>query len=82
MRRTASRVLAGAYTGAPVLMLLGEKDDKGRPPCSWTGARSPSTRMLAACVAAGPGYTLAFDGTTRNTSTADTVAFLQRHLDP
>jgi cytochrome c2 len=37
---------------------------------------------IAACVAAGPGYTMAFDGTTRTKSTADTVAFLQHHLDP
>ena len=37
---------------------------------------------VAACVAAGPGYTVAFDGTTRTKSTADSLAFLQRHLNP
>jgi hypothetical protein len=37
---------------------------------------------LAACVAAGPGYSMAFDATTRTKSTADTVAFLQRQLRP
>ena len=37
---------------------------------------------LAACVAAGPGCSMAFDATTRTKSTADTVAFLQRHLRP
>jgi len=37
---------------------------------------------LAACVAAGQGYTVAFDETTRTKSTADTLAFLQRHLNP
>jgi hypothetical protein len=37
---------------------------------------------LAACIAAGPGYTMAFDETTRTRSTADTLAFLQRHLHP
>jgi len=35
---------------------------------------------LAACRAAGPGYSMASDANTRTKSTADTVAFLQRHL--
>lgn len=135
---------AGAYTGAPILMLLGERDDNlpvakvdgylayasgaGHPAPittvaypgafhAWTvstvgaprfypqylstrkcpvilfGRGAPTVLVdgraqpfdpdaLAACVAAGPGYTMAFDGTTRTKSTADTVAFLQRHLDP
>jgi len=133
---------AGAYTGAPILMLLGEKDDNlpvakvegylayasgaGHPAPitavvypgafhAWTvptlgaprfypqygstrkcpfilfGRGAPTVLMdgraesfdpdaFAACRAAGPGYTMAFDATTRTKSTADTVAFLQRHL--
>ena len=139
-----ARAEAGAYTGAPILMLLGEKDDNlpvakvesylayaggaGHPapittvvyPAAfhaWTvpTLRAPrfyaqyvSTRkcpvilfgrgapavlvdgraqpfdpnVVAACVAAGPGYSMGFDATTRTKSTADTVAFLQRHLRP
>ena len=138
------RAEKGAYTGAPILMLLGEKDDNvpvakvdgylayasgaGHPvPITtvvypgafhaWTvptlgaprfspqylstrkcpvilfGRGAPTVLVdgraqpldpdaIAACVAAGPGYTMAFDGTTRTKSTADTVAFLQHHLDP
>jgi hypothetical protein len=37
---------------------------------------------LAACLAAGPGYSMAFDATARTKSTAGTLAFLQRHLRP
>ena len=139
-----ARADAGAYTGAPILMLLGEKDDNlpvpkaegylayanraGHPAPittavypdafhAWTVptlgaprfyAQYLSTRKcpvilfargaptvlvdgraqpfdpdaLAACVAAGPGYTMAFDAATRTRSTADTTAFLQRHLRP
>ncbi len=139
-----ARAETGAYTGAPILMLLGEKDDNlpvakvegylayasgaGHPAPNttvvypgafhaWTvpilgaprfNAQYLSTRKcpvilfgrgaptvlvdgraqpfdpdaLAACVAAGPGYSMAFDATTRTKSTADTVAFLQRHLRP
>jgi dienelactone hydrolase len=139
-----ARAEAGAYTGAPILMLLGEVDDNlpvakvegylayangaGHPAPittvvypgafhAWTvptlgaprfyaqylstrkcpvilfGRGAPTVLVdgraqpldpdaLAACVAAGPGYTMAFDGTTRTKSTADTLAFLQRHLDP
>ena len=135
---------AGAYTGVPILMLLGETDDNlpvakvegylayangaGHPAPittvvypgafhAWTvptlgaprfyaqylstrkcpvilfGRGAPTVLVdgraqpldpdaLATCVAAGPGYTMAFDGTTRTKSTADTLAFLQRHLDP
>lgn len=138
------RAEAGAYSGAPILMLLGEKDDNlpvakvdgylayasgaGHPAPitpvvypgafhAWTvptlgasrfypqylstrkcpvilfGRGAPTVLVdgraqpldpdaLAACVAAGPGYTMAFDGTTRTKSAADTIAFLQRHLDP
>ena len=137
-----ARAEAGAYTGAPILMLLGEKDDNlpvakvegylayasgaGHPAPittvvypgafhAWTVptlgaprfyAQYASTRKcpfilfgrgaptvlvdgraqpfdpdaFAACRTAGPGYTMAFDATTRTKSTADTVAFLQRHL--
>jgi dienelactone hydrolase len=133
---------AGAYTGAPILMLLGEKDDNlpvakvegylayangaGHPAPittvvypgafhAWTvptlgaprfyaqyvstrkcpfilfGRGAPTVLMdgraepfdpdaFAACRTAGPGYTMGFDATTRTKSTADTVAFLQRHL--
>ncbi len=139
-----ARAEAGAYTGAPILMLLGEKDDNlpvakvegylayasgaGHPAPittvvypgafhAWTvptlgaprfyaqyvstrkcpvilfGRGAPTVLVdgraqpfdpdaLAACRAAGPGYTMAFDVTTRTKSTADTVAFLQRHLGP
>ena len=139
-----ARAEASAYTGAPILMLLGDKDDNlpvtkvegylayasgaGHPAPirtvvypgafhAWTvptlGAprfysQYVSTRKcpvvlfgrgvptvlvdgraqpfdpdsLAACVAAGPGYSMEFDATTRTKSTADTVAFLQRHLRP
>jgi dienelactone hydrolase len=139
-----ARADAGAYTGAPILMLLGEKDDNlpvakvegylayasgaGHPAPittvvypgafhAWTvptlgaprfyaqyvstrkcpfilfGRGAPTVLVygraqpfdpdeLAACVAAGPGYSMAFDATTRTKSTADTVAFLQRHLRP
>lgn len=138
------RAEAGVYTGAPILMLLGEKDDNlpvakvegylayangaGHPAPittviypgafhAWTVptlgaprfyAQYLSTRKcpvilfargaptvlldgraqpfdpdaLTACLAAGPGYTMAFDGTTRARSTADTLAFFQRHLNP
>lgn len=138
------RAEAGVYTGAPILMLLGEKDDNlpvakvegylayangaGHPAPittviypgafhAWTVptlgaphfyAQYLSTRKcpvflfargaptvlldgraqpfdpdaLAACLAAGPGYTMAFDGSTRARSTADTLAFFQRHLNP
>jgi dienelactone hydrolase len=139
-----ARAGAGAYTGAPILMLLGEKDDNlpvakvesylayasgaGHPAPittvvypgafhAWTvptlgaprfyaqyvstrkcpvilfGRGAPTVLVdgraqpfdpdaVAACVAAGPGYSMAFDATTRTKSTADTVAFLQRHLRP
>ena len=139
-----ARAAAGAYTGAPILMLLGEKDDNlpmakvegylayasgaGHPAPittviypgafhAWTvptlgaprfyaqyvstrkcplillGRGAPTVLVdgraqpfdpdaLAACLAAGPGYSMAFDATTRTKSTADTVAFLQRHLRP
>jgi dienelactone hydrolase len=138
-----ARAEAGAYTGAPILMLLGEKDDNlpvakaegylayaiaaGHPAPiatvvypgafhAWTaptlgtprfypeyvasprkcpfilfGRGAPTVLVdgraqpldpdaLAACQAAGSGYSMGFDETTRTKSTADTVAFLQRHL--
>jgi dienelactone hydrolase len=139
-----ARAEAGAYTGAPILMLLGEKDDNlpvakvegylayatgaGHPAPittvvypgafhAWTvpilgaprfypqfvstrkcpfilfGRGAPAVLAdgraqpldpdaIAACVAAGAGYTMASGETTRSTSTADTLAFLRRHLDP
>jgi dienelactone hydrolase len=139
-----ARAEADAYTGAPILMLLGEKDDNlpvakvegylayasgaGNPAPittvvypgafhAWTvptlgaprfyaqygsarkcpvilfGREAPTVLVdgraqpfdpnaFAACRAAGPGYSMAFDATTRTKSTADTVAFLQRHLRP
>jgi dienelactone hydrolase len=139
-----ARAEASAYTGAPILMLLGDKDDNlpvtkvegylayasgaGHPAPittvvypgvfhAWTvptlgaprfhgqylstrkcpvvlfGPGAPAVLVdgraqpfdpdaFAACVAAGPGYSMAFDATTRTKSTADTVAFLQRHLRP
>jgi dienelactone hydrolase len=139
-----ARAEPDAYTGAPILILLGEKDDNlpvakvegylayangaGHPAPittvvypgafhAWTapilgaprfdpqylstrkcpvilfGRGAPAVLVdgraqpldpdaLAACIAAGPGYTMAFDAATRATSTADTVAFLQRHLGP
>jgi len=139
-----ARAEPDAYTGAPILMLLGEKDDNlpvakvegylayangaGHPTPittavypgafhAWTaptlgaprfdpqylstrkcpvilfGRGAPAVLVdgraqpfdpdaLAACIAAGPGYTMAFDAATRTKSTADTVAFLQRHLGP
>ena len=139
-----ARADAGAYTGAPILMLLGEQDDNlpmakvegylayasgaGHPAPittvvypgafhAWTvptlgaprfyaqfvstrkcpfilfGRGAPTVLVdgraqpfdpdaLAACRAAGPGYSMASDATTRTKSTADTVAFLQRHLRP
>ena len=138
------RAEAGVYTGAPILMLLGEKDDNlpvakvegylayasgaGHPAPittvvypgafhAWTvptlgpprfyahylstrkcpfilfGRGAPTVLVdgraqpldpdaLAACQAAGSGYTMGFDETTRTRSTADTVAFFQRHLNP
>ncbi len=138
------RAEAGGYTGAPILMLLGEKDDNlsvakvegylayargaGHPAPittvvypgafhAWTvptlgaprfyaqylstrkcpfilfGRGAPTVLVdgraqpfdpdaLAACLAAGPGYSMAFDATARTKSTADTLAFLQRHLRP
>jgi dienelactone hydrolase len=137
------RAGAGAYTGAPILILLGEKDDNlpvakvddylayasgaGHPAPittlvypgafhAWTvptlgtprfypqyvstrkcpvilfGRGAPTVLVdgraqpfdpdaLAACVAAGPGYTMASDATTRTKSTAATIAFLRHHLD-
>jgi dienelactone hydrolase len=140
-----ARAEAGAYTGAPILMLLGEKDDNlpvakaegylayasaaGHPAPiatvvypgashAWTaptlgaprfypqyvassrkcpvilfGRGAPTMLVdgrerpfdpdaLAACQAAGSGYSMGFDATTRTKSTADTVSFLQRHLRP
>ncbi len=139
-----ARAEADAYTGAPILVLLGEKDDNlpvakvegylayasgashpapittvaypgafhawtmptlGAPrflsqnvstrkcPVILFGRRAATVLVdgraqpldpdaLAACVAAGQGYTVAFDETTRTKSTADTLAFLQRHLNP
>ncbi len=139
-----ARAEAGAYTGAPILMLLGDKDDNlpvakvegylayasgaGHPAPiatvvypgafhAWTvptlgaprfyaqygtarkcpvilfGRGAPTVLVdgraqpfdpdaFAAFRAAGPGYSMAFDATTRTKSTADTVAFLQRHLRP
>ena len=139
-----ARAEAGAYTGAPILMLLGEKDDNlpvakvegylayasgaGHPAPittvvypgafhAWTvptlgaprfyaqylstrkcpfilfGRGAPTVLVdgraqpldpdaLAACRSEGPGYSMAFDGTARTKSTADTLAFLQRHLRP
>lgn len=139
-----ARAEASAYTGAPILMLLGDKDDNlpltkvegylayasgaGHPAPittvvypgafhAWTvstlgaprfypqyastrkcpvvllGRGAPTLLVdgraqpfdpdaLGACVTAGPGYSMAFDATTRTKSTADTVAFLQRHLRP
>jgi dienelactone hydrolase len=139
-----ARAEAGGYTGAPILMLLGEKDDnlpvakvegylayangaghpapittvvypgafhawtvptlgaprfypqylstrkcpvilfaRGAPTVLVDGRAQPlDPDALAACIAAGPGYTMAFDETTRTRSTADTLAFLQRHLHP
>ena len=139
------RAEAGAYTGAPILMLLGEKDDNlpvakidgylayasaaGHPAPittviypgafhAWTaptlgaprfypqyvassrkcpvillGRGAPTLLVdgreqpfdpdaLAACQAAGSGYSVGFDAATRTRSTADTTAFLQRHLRP
>jgi len=137
-----ARAEAGAYTGAPILMLLGDKDDNlpvakiegylayasgaGHPAPittvvypgafhAWTvstlgalrfypqygsarkcpvilfGRGAPTVLVdaraqpfdpdaFAACRAAGPGYSMAFDATTRTKSNADTLAFLQRHL--
>src|SRR6266446_7711021 len=134
----------GAYTGAPILILLGEKDDNlpvvkvegylayasgaGHPAPittvvypgafhAWTvptlgaprfyaqylstrkcpfilfGRGAPTVLVdgraqpldpdaLAACRSEGPGYSMAFDATARTKSTADTLAFLQRHLRP
>jgi len=140
-----ARAEAGAYTGAPILMLLGEKDDNlpvakaegylayasaaGHPAPiatvvypgafhAWTaptlgaprfypqyvassrkcpvilfGRGAPTVLVdgrerpfdpdaLAACQAAGSGYSMGFDAATRTKSTADTVAFFQRHLGP
>ena len=139
-----ARAEAGAYTGAPILMLLGEKDDNlpvakvegylayasgaGHPAPittvvypgafhAWTvptlgaprfyaqylstrkcpfilfGRGAPTVLVdgraqpldpdaLAACRSEGPGYSMAFDATARTKSTADTLAFLQRHLRP
>ena len=140
-----TRAEAGAYTGAPILMLLGEKDDNlpvakaegylayagaaGHPAPiatvvypgafhAWTaptlgaprfypqyvassrkcpvilfGRGTPTMLVdgrerpfdpdaLAACQAAGSGYSMGFDAATRTKSTADTVAFFQRHLGP
>ena len=140
-----ARADAGAYTGAPILMLLGEKDDNlpvakvegylayasaaGHPAPiatvvypgafhAWTvptlgaprfypqyvassrkcpvilfGRGAPAMLVdgregpfdldaLAACQAAGSGYSMGFDAATRSKSAADTTAFLQRHLRP
>jgi dienelactone hydrolase len=134
----------GAYTGSPVLMLLGEKDDNlpvakfesylayaqaaGNPAPietviypgayhAWTvpslmtlrfypdylstkkcplillGPKQPmflidgqekpfDPSAFAACMAAAPGYSMAFDAAVRAQSIADAVRFLQRHLQP
>jgi dienelactone hydrolase len=140
-----ARAEAGAYTGAPILMLLGEKDDNlpvakvegylayasaaGHPAPiatvvypgafhAWTaptlgaprfypqyvasprkcpfilfGRGAPTMLLdgraqpldpdaLAACQAAGSGYTMGFDEATQARSTVDTVAFFPRHLNP
>ena len=55
----------------------------GAPTVLVDGRAQPfDPNAFAACRAAGPGYSMAFDVTTRTKSTADTVAFLQRHLRP
>ena len=56
---------------------------RGAPTVLVDGREQPfDPDTFAACLAAGPGYTMAFDATTRTKSSADTVAFLQRHLRP
>jgi dienelactone hydrolase len=56
---------------------------RGAPTVLVDGRAQPlDPDALAACQAAGSGYTMAFDEATRTRSTADTLAFLQRHLDP
>ena len=56
---------------------------RGAPTVLLDGRAQPfDPDALAACLAAGPGYTMAFDGSTRARSTADTLAFFQRHLNP
>jgi hypothetical protein len=54
---------------------------RGAPTVLVDGRAQPlDPDALAACQAAGSGYSMGFDETTRTKSTADTVAFLQRHL--
>jgi dienelactone hydrolase len=134
----------GAYTGSPVLMLLGDKDDNlpvrkiedylayaraARAPApiqtviypgayhAWTvpglttarfypdlvslkkcpllllSAKRPALLIdgeakpfdpsaFTACLAAAPGYSMGFDAAIRARSIADTVAFLQKSLQP
>jgi len=56
---------------------------RGAPTVLVDGRAQPfDPAALAACLAAGPGYSMAFDATARTKSTADTLAFLQRHLRP
>jgi dienelactone hydrolase len=56
---------------------------RGAPTMLVDGRAQPlDPDALAACQAAGSGYTMGFDEATRTRSTADTLAFLQRHLDP
>jgi hypothetical protein len=46
------------------------------------GERPLDPDALAACQAAGSGYSMGYDAATRAKSAADTAAFLQRHLRP
>ena len=88
MRRAASRALAvvAAAVAVGTALVYGQVSGAGLIErvtlrAGWR-AQPFDPDALAACVAAGPGYSMAFDATTRTKSTPDTVAFLQRHLHP
>src|SRR6266851_5467220 len=68
----------GSARKCPVILF-----GRGAPTVLVDGRAQPfDPDAFAACRAAGPGYSMAFDATTRTKSTADTVAFLQRYLRP
>ena len=56
---------------------------RGTPTVLVDGRAQPlDPDALAACRSEGPGYSMAFAAAARTKSTADKLAFLQRHLRP
>src|SRR5258707_7617405 len=68
----------GSARKCPVILF-----GRGAPTVLVDGRARPfDPEAFTACRAAGPGYSMAYDATTRARSAADTLAFLARHLRP